>query len=183
MTRILCQPEGARGLDDPVAVNDCSVLTDKDRLADAKLFDAGANARDLRGFRPANATLCLAQLVDRHVGHRQPRQQIVAPLRGVIGDLGKRALALPASARLGFQIRSEAVGRSDDGFRAGSLGGHCGFLFCFRDTLSEKEEATTQPRNGIWASKQSIRPSGPRSHIFERPDIRASCSGIAGSLG
>ena len=59
--RDLCQPGGARCLEDPVAMNDCPVLTDKDRLADAKLFDADADARDLRGFRPANATLCLAQ--------------------------------------------------------------------------------------------------------------------------
>jgi hypothetical protein len=55
-------------------------------------------------------------------------------------------------------------------------------LLDLRNTLSEKEEATTQPRNGVWASKQSIRPHGPQSHIFERPDIRASCSGNAGSL-
>ena len=33
-----------------MAVNDCPVLTDEDRLADAELFDAGADARDLRGF-------------------------------------------------------------------------------------------------------------------------------------
>ena len=59
--RDLCQPESARRIDDPVTMNDCSVLTDKDRLADAKLFDSDADARDLRGFRPANATLCLAQ--------------------------------------------------------------------------------------------------------------------------
>ena len=113
MTGICCQPGGARRLDDPMAVNDCPVLTDEDRLADAELFDAGANPRDLRGFRPANATRRLAQLVDRHVGHRQLRQQVVAPLRGVIGDPGERALALAASARLCFQFRREAVGRSD----------------------------------------------------------------------
>jgi hypothetical protein len=127
-------------------VDDCSVLTDEDRLADAELFDAGADTRDLLGVRPADTTRRLAQLVDWHVGHRQLRQQIVAPFRGVIDDLSKRALALPPSARFGFQSRREAVGRSDDGFRAGSLGGHCGFLFCFRNTLSEKEEATTPTR-------------------------------------
>jgi hypothetical protein len=96
--RDLRQPGGARRLEDPVAVNDCSVLTDKDRLADADFFDAGANPRDLRGFRPANATRRLAQLVDGYVGHRQLRQQIVAPLRGVIDNLGERTLALPPRA-------------------------------------------------------------------------------------
>ena len=30
----------------------------------------------------------------------------------------------------------------------------------FRNLLSEKEEATTQPRDGIQTSKQSIRPQG-----------------------
>jgi len=49
------------------------------------------------------------------------------------------------------------------------------FLFSVSgNMLSEKEEATTQPKDGIWASKQSIRPLGPRSHIFERPDLRPS---------
>jgi len=31
-------------------VDDCPVLADEDRLADAKLFDAGADPSDLRGF-------------------------------------------------------------------------------------------------------------------------------------
>ena len=44
--RDLCQPGGARRLDDPMAVNDCPVLTNEDRLADAVLFNAGADTRD-----------------------------------------------------------------------------------------------------------------------------------------
>ena len=70
--RDLCQPEGARRLEDPVAMNDCSVLTDKDRLADAELFDAGPDTRDLRGFRPANAMRRPTQLVDRQTAAYEP---------------------------------------------------------------------------------------------------------------
>jgi hypothetical protein len=51
--RDLCQPGAARRLENPVAVNDRSVLADEGRLADAELFDAGANPRDLLGVRPA----------------------------------------------------------------------------------------------------------------------------------
>src|SRR5271166_6369253 len=158
-----CQAGGARRLDDPVAVDDCPVLADQDRLADTELLDAGADPRDLREVRTADATLRLAQLVDRHIGgHRQLRQQVIAPLRGMVGDLGERALAFPAGARLRFQSRREAVGGRDDGFAGVSFDRHWSLpLLGFRNMQSEKEEATTQPRDGIWATKQSIRPLGP----------------------
>jgi hypothetical protein len=43
--RDLCQPGGARGLDDPMAVNDGAVLSGEDRLANAELFNALARIR------------------------------------------------------------------------------------------------------------------------------------------
>jgi hypothetical protein len=147
----------------------------QDRLANAEGFDAGADARDLRCFRPADATRRLAQFVDRHIGHHQLRQHVIAPLQGMVGNLGERALALPAGSRLGFQSRREAIGPCDGSFASVSVNRHWSLpLLGFRNLLSEKEEATTQPRDGVWASKQSIRPRGPRSHISERPDIRPS---------
>jgi hypothetical protein len=52
----LLQASSTRRLDDAMAVDDCPVLAHKNRLADAELFDAGADPRDLRGFRPADST-------------------------------------------------------------------------------------------------------------------------------
>jgi hypothetical protein len=85
---------------------------------------AQRDPRDLRGFRSADTTRRRAQFVDRHIGYRQLRQQVIAPLRGMVGDLGERALALPAGARLCFQSRRNAVGRSDGGFAGISFGRH-----------------------------------------------------------
>ena len=74
----------------------------------------------------------------------------------MVGDLGERALAFPAGARLRFQSRREAVGGRDDGFAGVSFDRHwslppLGFL----NMLSEKEEATTQPRDVILITRNT----------------------------
>jgi hypothetical protein len=105
--RDLCQPGGARRLEDPVAVNDCSVRTNKDWLADAESFDAGANPRDL-AFR---------------FGVRPPSGEPMTALRGYL------SVDMAASSSR------------------------------FRNALSEKEEATTQPTAEAPAGDS---PTGPR---------------------
>src|SRR5271157_1490105 len=61
----------------------------------------------------------------------------------MVGDLGERALAFPAGARLRFQSRREAVGGRDDGFAGVSFDRHWSLPpLGFRNMLFEKEEAT-----------------------------------------
>jgi hypothetical protein len=73
MTGICFRPTARAVSTAPWPVDDCSVLADEDRLADTELFDADADPRDLRGFRPADATRRRPHLVDRHIGHRERR--------------------------------------------------------------------------------------------------------------
>jgi hypothetical protein len=119
----------------------------------------------------AHSTLRTAQLIDRHIGHGRLRHQVVALLRGVVGDCDDHALA-PA-AGLATLLSERACGSR--ALRQRLLGyfsvGMTSSSSALRNLLSEREEATTQPRDGIQASTQSIRPHGPRSYIFERPGI------------
>ena len=152
-----------------MGVDDRPILVDKDRLADAQLFSMLVRIRVNCAGSAAHSTLRTAQLIDRHIGHGQLRHQVVAPLRGVVGDCDDRALT-PA-AGLATLLSERACGsraqRQLGYFSVGMMSSSSGL----RNLLSEREEATTQPRDGIQASTQSIRPRGPRSHIFERPDI------------
>ena len=167
----LFEPGGARRFDDAVAVDDCPVLIDKDRLADAELFDAGPDPRDLRGVLAAHSTLRLAQLLNRHIGHGQLRQQVVAPLRGVVGDLGQRALAHPAGSRLCFQSRREAVGHSDSSSARVFFGWHDVFLFWFPEHAVRKGRGD-HPTEGRSRGLEAVNPTPwAGSHIFERPEL------------
>ena len=167
-----------------MAVNDRPVATDEDRLADAELLNAGANTRNLRGVRPAHATRRSAQLVGRHIGHRQLRQQVVAPFRGVIGDLGERALPLPASVRCRSRRARDfafslGVRPSDTAMTA--LGAYLsvdigGFLFSFSEHAVRKGRGghPTEARNlgleavnpTLWAAISHLRAPGHPSLLL-----------------
>jgi hypothetical protein len=104
------------------------------------------------------------------------RQQIVAPLRGVIDDLGKRTLALPPSARLGFQIKREANGRSDDGFAGVSLVGHGDFLFSIPEHAVRKgrgDHPTEERNRGPEAVNPTQRAAISRLRAPRHPSLLA----------